>query len=51
MSDETYSLIMALSALAYAVVLYLQFRRGRILRRLLRSLREQGLLKDNEPRS
>jgi len=42
MSDETYSLIMALSALAYAVVLWLHFRRGRILRKLKRQLEEQG---------
>jgi hypothetical protein len=44
MSDETYSLIMALSALCYAVVLWLHFKRGRILRKLKRQLEEQGKL-------
>ena len=44
MSDETYSLIMALSALAYAAVLWLHIRRGRILRKLIRELEEQGKL-------
>ena len=43
MSDETYSLIMALSALGYAIVLFLRFRQGRILKRLLRSLEASGI--------
>ena len=42
MSDETYSLIMALSAIGYAVVLWLRFRQARIVRKLLRELEKQG---------
>ena len=38
MSDETYSLVMIVSALAYAAVLWLRARQGRILKRILRSL-------------
>jgi len=40
MSEEAYSLIAALTALAYGVVLWLRFRQQRILRRILDSLTE-----------
>lgn len=41
MSDEAYSLFAILGALASAVVLYLRWRQGVILKRLLRSLTEE----------
>ena len=41
MSEEAYSLIALITCLLYAVVLWLQFRRARILRRLLRSLTDE----------
>ena len=41
MSEEAYSLIAALTALAYAVVLWLRFRQQRILKRILASLTEE----------
>jgi len=41
MSDEAYSLVMALTCLALIAVLWLRWRQGRILKRLLKSLEEQ----------
>jgi len=38
MSDEAYSLVAIGSSLALMAVLWLRFRQGRILRRLMRSL-------------
>jgi hypothetical protein len=38
MSDEAYSLVAIVSSLALMAVLWLRFRQGRILRRLMRSL-------------
>jgi len=38
MSDEAYSLVAILSSLALMAVLWLRFRQGRILRRVMRSL-------------
>ena len=44
MSDGAYALVMALSALGYAAVLFLRWRQGRILKRLLESLERDGKL-------
>ncbi len=41
LSDEAYSLVMALSCLCYIAVLFLQWRRGRIVRKLMRLLEQQ----------
>jgi hypothetical protein len=41
-SDDAYGLIMAISALLYAVVLFLRWRQGRILKRLIKSLEKDG---------
>jgi hypothetical protein len=43
MSDETYSLVAILSSLALVAVLWLRFRQGRILRRLMRSLTDEQI--------
>jgi hypothetical protein len=43
MSDETYSLVMIVSSLALMAVLWLRFRQGRILRRLMRSLTDEQI--------
>ena len=43
MSDETYSLVAIVSSLALMAVLWLRFRQGRILRRLMRSLTDEQL--------
>ncbi|MEA2491559.1 MAG: hypothetical protein QOH21_3351 [Acidobacteriota bacterium] len=43
MSDETYSLVAILSSLALMAVLWLRFRQGRILRRLMRSLTDEQI--------
>lgn len=47
MSDEAYSLVAILSSLALMAVLWLRFRQGRILRRLLRSLTDEQLKSAN----
>jgi hypothetical protein len=41
MSDGAYSLWMAFSSLALIAVLWLRFRQGRILKKLLRSLSQE----------
>ena len=43
MSDETYSLVAIVSSLALMAVLWLRFRQGRILRRLMRSLTDEQI--------
>lgn len=43
MSDETYSLVAIGSSLALMAVLWLRFRQGRILRRLMRSLTDEQI--------
>jgi hypothetical protein len=43
MSDETYSLVALVSSLALIAVLWLRFRQGRILRRLMRSLTDEQI--------
>lgn len=43
MSDETYSLVAIASSLALMAVLWLRFRQGRILRRLMRSLTDEQI--------
>lgn len=40
MSDETYSIFMILGAIASGALLWIRFRQGRAIRRLLKSLRE-----------
>ena len=47
MSEETYALISALTVIAYAAVLWLRWRRGRILRRLLKSIEESNKKKQD----
>ncbi|HVR38285.1 MAG TPA: hypothetical protein VMU84_04265 [Thermoanaerobaculia bacterium] len=51
MSDEAFSLWMALTCLALIVVLWLQFSRARIMRRLLRSLEESEAKKKEASQS
>ncbi|HUR82611.1 MAG TPA: hypothetical protein VM733_17760 [Thermoanaerobaculia bacterium] len=41
MSEEAYSVIAMLTALAYAVVLFLRWRQGRILKRIINSLTDE----------
>jgi hypothetical protein len=41
MSDETYSVVMLFTCLALLAVLWLRFRRGRLMRKLLRELEEK----------
>jgi hypothetical protein len=41
MSDETYSVVMLFTCLALLAVLWLRFRQGRIMRKLLRELEEK----------
>jgi hypothetical protein len=43
MSDESYSLVALVSSLALMAVLWLRFRQGRILRRLMRSLTDEQI--------
>jgi hypothetical protein len=43
MSDEAYSLVALVSSLALIAVLWLRFRQGRILRRLMRSLTDEQI--------
>jgi hypothetical protein len=43
MSDETYSLVALGSSVALIAVLWLRFRQGRILRRLMRSLTDEQI--------
>ena len=58
MSDEAYSLVLALSALGYAAVLFLRWRQGRMMKRLLERLEAEGKLdqlrellkKDRQPK-
>jgi len=49
MSDETYSVFMMLGTIAAAALLWVRFRQGRAIRRLLRSLKETNpdLFEDN----
>ena len=55
MSDDAYALVMALTCLAYLLVLYHRFRQGRALKRLMRLLEESGSSTtppaENPPRS
>lgn len=42
MSDGCYSLVLIASSICYAVVLFLRWRQGRILKRLIKSLEKDG---------
>jgi len=48
MSDGAYGLIMAVTCILYAIVLYLRWRQGRITRKLLDSLTEEQRAKIRE---
>jgi len=43
-SDGCYSLVLIASSICYAVVLFLRWRQGRIMKRLLASLERDGKL-------